>query len=845
MQKETPLAWAQSNDQVLITFDSFTEGLSATEASNRLKKYGKNIFSEKKSLSKFSLFLRQFTSPLIIILLIATVASFLLHKYHEAYFVLTAVLVNVMLGYWQEFKANNAIKKLDSYITQKARVKRDGKEISVDANEVVVGDIVIMKTGSLVPADLRILEESELEIDEALLTGESLAQKKTIEPLPELTVLGDRTNMAWGGSVISEGEGLGVVVATGSNTALGKIATLVSREENEKTPLERSVGKLAVTITIFLVIVASVIFAIGVTEGYGVVDIFFITLAVIVSAVPEGLPIAMSVVLAMGASTLAKKNGVIRKMSATETLGATSLILTDKTGTLTEGKLSLQDVTVLNKDVTHILALATANTDVVRDPKTGKFIGKPVEVSLAEITETHPEVKSSLSDLQISNRIPFNSHDKFSSIQYTNSLGEFVSLLGAPEILIAKCSLAKHEEENVHELIAQFAESGERVLAVAEKSISDETFTLLGLIRFRDPIRSTVRDAVQRIVRAGVKVKIVTGDHPGTGAWAGREIGILKDDFGILTGAEIDLKSDDELLKLIPKIAVFARTTPEQKLRLVELFSKLGEIVAVTGDGINDAPALKRASIGVAMGSGTDVARTSSDLIILDDNFETIVEAIFVGRGVLHKMRTVITYLLADSFDELLLVGGALIAGLVLPITALQILFVKFFSDIFPAMAFTFEKINSNRTAHRRPKLKIFDNHVKIFTLARGFVSSSILLVLYIYLVKTGIEVKLAQSFIFASFASYMLFLAFSMRNLEESIFKYKIFSNHYLTLGVGIGFVMILLALYFPPLSNLLGATALPPIWLIGVVGIGVLNLFIMEALKWVVNLYSRKASI
>lgn len=845
MQKETPIIWTLTNEQALITFDSYPEGLNTAEASNRLKEYGKNIFSEKKSLSAFSLFLRQFTSPLIVILVIATISSFVLQKYHEAYFVLTAVLVNVMLGYWQEFKANNAIKKLDSYITQKARVKRDNKELSIDASDVVVGDIVIMKTGSLVPADLRILEENELEIDEALLTGESLAQKKTTEVLPELTVLGDRTNMAWGGSVISDGDGLGVVVATGSNTALGKIATLVSKEENEKTPLEKSVGKLAVTITIFLVIVASLIFAIGVREGYQVVDIFFITLAVIVSAVPEGLPIAMSVVLAMGASTLAKKNGVVRKMSATETLGATSLILTDKTGTLTEGKLSLEDVTALHGDVTHILAIAAANTDVVRDPKTGKFIGKPVEVSLAEIMETRPEVKSSLSNLQIGNRIPFNSHDKLSSIQYIDSNGEFISLLGAPEVLISQCNITEKEERNIHELIAQFAESGERVLGVAEKNIDDDKFTFLGLIRFRDPIRATVRDAVERIVKAGVKVKIVTGDHPGTGAWAGREIGVLKDDFGILTGAEIDLKSDEELLKLIPKIAVFARATPEQKLRLVELFSKLGEIVAVTGDGINDAPALKRASIGVAMGSGTDVARTSSDLIILDDNFETIVEAIFVGRGVLHKMRTVITYLLADSFDELLLVGGALIAGLVLPITALQILFVKFFSDLFPAMAFTFEKIDSSRTAHRRPSLKIFDTHVKIFTLARGFVSSSILLLLYIYLIKIGIDQELAQSFIFASFASYMLFLAFSMRNLEESIFKYKIFSNHYLTLGVGIGFAMILLALYYPPLSSLLGATALPPLWLIGVLGIGILNLFIMEALKWIVNLYSRKALI
>jgi len=530
-------------------------------------------------------------------------------------------------------------------------------------------------------------------------------------------------------------------------------------------------------------------------------------------------------------------------MSATETLGATSLILTDKTGTLTEGRLSLEDVSVSHADVSRILTLAAANSDAVRDPKTGKFLGRPVDTSLAEIIDTHPEIKTALQNLVIEKRTPFNSKDKFSQIDFIENGKRGISLLGAPEILIARSNLTKEEMEKLEQDLREYAESGERVLGVLEKKADGTDFIFLGLIRFRDPMRANVKDAVTRIMRAGVKVKIVTGDHPGTGAWAGRELGILKDDFGILTGAEIDLLNDEELLKIIPKTAVFARTTPEQKLRLVVLFSKLGEIVAVTGDGVNDAPALKHASIGVAMGSGTDVARTSSDLIILDDNFETIVEAIFAGRGILYKMRAVITYLLADSFDGLLLIGGALIAGLVFPISALQILFVKFFSDIFPAMALTFERVDSKRTAHRRPSLKLFDNNVKIYTLGRGLVSSSILLVLYIILVNAGVELSLARSFIFASFASYMLFLAFSMRNLEESIFKYKMFSNRYLTVGAAIGFGMVLLALYYPPLSGLLGTTALPLSWLLAVLSVGVFNLMLMEMLKWMVNLHSRKA--
>jgi Ca2+-transporting ATPase len=837
--------WASDSDIILKEFSSSENGLDNKEAAARLTTYGPNTITSKNKHALLYLVWNQCKSPLVIILAVAMVLSFVLGKTSEAFFVMTAILVNISLGIWQEWKANSAIKKLESYITTYVKVTRDGARMTLDSSLLVPGDIVTIRGGDTVPADIRLLTSSSLEVDESILTGESLAVKKdAAAKVAASAPLTDRGNMVWSGTIATDGEATGVVVETGNKTELGAIAALVGHVENEKTPLEKSVAHLATGITIFLVLLGAVIFLLGLRDGYLVADILLIAIAVIVSAVPESLPIAMSTVLAIGASTLAKKKGVVRKMAATETLGAVTLILTDKTGTLTEGKLTFENAEAEDGDGSKLLLEAYQYTSTIVN-KDGGISGRPLEVAIYQACKSRPEFKDLFADYEVIERLMFNSTQKFGGVLFAHDGHHTLTLVGAPDILLEKTTLSQEEKDTLHHEIQALADKGERIIGVVHKKVSythegalekhvgENTFVFRGLLRFRDQVRESVPMAVHDIQTAGVRVAMVTGDHPGTARAIAKEVGIWHEGDTVLTGSEIALMSDDELVQKIATTTVFARTTPEQKLRLVEAYGKRGEVVAVTGDGVNDAPALKRAEIGVAMGSGTDVARGAADVVILDDNFETIVAAIFEGRGVLYKMRTVITYLLADSFDELLLVGGSIIAGLILPISALQILFVKFFADIFPAMAFTFETIDGKRVAHRAKRTTLFDREIKMFTFGRGFVASALLFAIYLTLSRTTLDQEIVRTFIFASFATYILFLAFSMRRLDESLWKYKMFSNKYLTIGVALGFGTTMLAIYWPWLSGLLGTTALPLPWLIGVFAIGFVNLFIMEGLK------------
>lgn len=837
--------WSCSIQELYNTFDTRISGLTPEEAHTRLTSYGKNKIRTDNHTHVLTLLFHQALNPLVITLYVACAFSLWLHKPTEAIFVGTAILINILLGFFQEYKANNAIKKLENYIVHKTRVRRGGHIIAIDSQHVVPGDIVILKQGNRIPADMRIIETDSIETEEAILTGESLSVKKETGVHESTTPLPERNNMLWAGTVVTQGEAVGVVTATGSDTEIGAIATLVGSTTQDKTPLEHAVAKLAKVISLALVAMGILITLFGLSAGFPFEDILFLSIAVIVSAVPESLPIAMSVVLAIGAETLARKKGVVRKMAATETLGSTTLILTDKTGTLTEARLRLVGIDALSGTGDDTLIEASLNIDVVSNEESKEISGRPVEIAIAHAIRERTDLFRISQDMEIISVLPFSSVQKFSAVLFMYKGQKVVSLLGAPDILIDKVGTQGGEALSIREKITAYADTGERILGVVSKTVSSNTpietlvaqpnFEYKGLIRFRDPVREGVPHAVAHIHKAGVKTVIVTGDHPGTAISVAAEIGVWKEGASALTGAQIEHMTNAELSLQLSRVAVFARVTPAQKMRLVELYSKHGEIVAVTGDGVNDAPALKRAAIGVAMGSGTDVARASADLIVLDDNFETVVAAIFEGRTVLRKMRSVITYLLADSFDELLLVGGSIVMTLPLPITALQILFVKFFSDIFPAMAFTFEKTGAFGHSTRPPKTNLFDAQIRMFTLWRGLLSSSVLFITYIVLLKYGFDETVVRTFIFTSFASYILFLAFSMRNLDAPLLSYKPFSNRLLTLGVIIGFGTIMAAIYTPWLQHILGTVSLPPIWLGGVIIIGIANLILVEVLKHV----------
>lgn len=834
--------WSENPDAVLAHFGATPAGLSQEAAAERLNTYGANTVGSRSKSNIGRLLWNQCKNPLVLLLVGASALSFFLGKLHEGFFVLAAIVVNVGLGFWQEYKADNAVQKLEHYLTQLARVMRSGAAESIVAQNIVPGDYILFRAGDRIVADVRIVALNNLEVDESILTGESLPVRKSAETVAGDTTLADRTNMLWGGTVITDGTAEGVVVATGDNTALGAIATLVGRQEDEKTPLEQSVMQFTKIISVVLVFVGILIAVIGIYNGYPLSDMLLTSIAVIVSAVPESLPIALSVVLAIGAETLARKRAVVRKMAATETLGATTIILTDKTGTLTEGKLTLVAIDAEESEVDIVLVDAMMNADVTTHE--GVFQGRPLDIALANTIASRPELAPLTASRTILERMAFTSTLKYSGVRFTHNGTDHITLLGAPDILLEKTTLSTEEKAKLHERISSLSHSGERVLGLIRILVkkgdtiasvtSGNNFAFAGLLRFRDPIRESVPEAVARIGVSGVRTIIVTGDHPGTATWVAKEIGLISGETKPLTGSDLLAMTDEELSSALKTTTVFARVTPEQKLRLVELLEKMGEVVAVTGDGVNDAPALKAATIGVAMGSGTDVARASSDIVVLDNNYGSIVDAIFEGRGVLKKIRTIITYLMADSFDELLLVGGSIIMVVALPLTAIQILFVKFFADIFPTLAFTFEKIDSHSVARLDRKARLLDRTVALFTFGRGIVSSSLLFGLYLYLLKAGHNPELVRTFIYASFASYMLFLAFSMRNLEESILTYNPFSNHYLTAGVALGFAMIAGSIYVPFMSAFLGTTVLPLKWFLGVIGVGIANFILIEAFKF-----------
>ena len=843
-QKNIPY-YALETDIALEMLESRRDGLSEEEVSSRQKKYGKNIPAKDKKTLKLDILARQVNNPLIILLAVSSLISIFLGKTNEAIFIIVAILINIGLGFYQELKADNSIKKLESYISLKTIVIRVGQRLLVDSKLLVPGDIIILRSGDKVPADARILSSKDLEVDEAILTGESLPEKKSEKVLDKNTVLGDRKNMLYAGTLVFGGLCKAVITETGSNTEIGKIAGLVKESKKGVSPIQKAVSSLAKKITIGLLSLGVIILILGVQSGYDTREILVLSIAVIVSAIPESLPIALTLVLSIGSIHLLKKKGVVRKLNSAEALGNVSIIMTDKTGTITEGKLSLVGEEAEDKE--SLLLSAMLNIHGELDQEGNLIGGRPLEVALEKEYQNRKELHPLYKNYTIIEKIPFTSLNKFSGVLYEKDGKLFLSLLGAPDILINKTR--SHNKDTINKQIDSFAEIGERILGVVEKEIENkniekieeiiekETFSWKGMLRFSDTVREGVREAIKDIKLEGVRTVLVTGDHPKTALYIAKDSGLVEGDAEIITGEELENMSDEILKTRIKDIDIFARVSPSHKKRLVEIYESIGEIVSVTGDGVNDAPALKTASIGVAMGSGTDVAKGAADLVLLDDNYTTIVSAIKEGRSIKQKMRTVIVYLLADSFDELLLIGGSIAMSLALPLNAIQILFVKFFSDIFPALGFTFGYREYKPTKKKGLfKQKVIDRDILMYTFVRGIFSSTFLFLVYFFLQKY-VDIEIARTFTYLSFATYLLFLSFSIERLDMNLGQYKIWENKYVFFGVIIGLVTILSSVYVAPISNLLGTVALSPIWLVGVLMIGLINVIGLETMKYYFN--------
>ena len=870
--------WSDTADQLIVDLQTdVTTGLTETEIKQRLKTYGENVFESSSKNSPLAIFFKQFTSPLIIILCVAVVITALLGEWLDTAIIAFAVLVNAVLGFIQEYKAEQAISNLRSYITHRTRVIRDGHELEIDPRLLVPGDVMHITNGSRITADARIVKEINFTTDEAILTGESLPVEKDTSALSETTGLPDRANMIFAGTLGINGSAYAIVTATRFHTEIGKLAKLVDQTESEQTPLQHALGQLTWVIIGVTALAVALLFFVGITQDREVTEMLVISIAVFVGSVPEALPIGLTSILAIGVSRIAKKKGIMRNLTAAETLGSTTLIITDKTGTLTQADMKLVDIDTLeqltatdftpseyeehlNQYQLDLLRLARCASDVVIENPEDNFeswviSGNDLEKNIAKAAAAHQIEQSYTDRTAIQVRIPFSSKYKFSvtripSVYLPKHLDQFEDphvVMGAPDIMLNRSCLDHDTRATVLQAVSEHSHYGRRVLgiglltphaeptAITLDHVKDVSF--LGVLSFHDPIRPEVPSALKRINAYGTRVIMATGDLPGTALAVAKEVGWKVTDANVLTGTQLQQLTDSDLLKILDRIHIYARVTPKDKLRITKLHQSQGEIVAMTGDGVNDSPSLKAANIGIAVGSGSDVAKSVSDLILLDDNFNTIVATIEEGKQILSNIKKMFVYLMSNALDELILIGGAILAGVALPLSAVQIIWVNLFTGSLPAIAFAFDEQRLQET--KKTSKQFFDARVLFLTIFIGIVVSLMLFGLYLGLLSYGIPVDLARSIIFASFGTYTLFIAFSFLDLSRSIFQYSLTANKPLLVGVGVGLLLMVATFVVPFFQNIFAVQPLPWLWVVFVLLWSLINIIVVELTKWFANTF------
>lgn len=819
-------------------------GLTSEEAGKKLQKFGLNVLPEAPPTSDFKILFRQLRSPLIYILLVASVISFLLKDFSDGLVILFAVLVNSILGFYQERKAERGLVALKQILSPQARAIRDGKINNISAKEVVPGDFILLSAGDRVPADGVLIESSGLTINEAILTGESVpVSKYQISDVKHSEENIEKEFKAFMGTTVVGGLGKILVTKTGLSSELGAIATTLSETAEVETPLQRRFAKLAHSLTVMVVIAAGVIFTAGILRGESWVDIFTTSVAVAVAAIPEGLVIAVTVTLALGMQQILKRKALVRKLVVAETLGTVTVIATDKTGTLTQGKLQVVKTDFTNKDEA-LLAATFAN-----------HLVDPLEHALWEwlTTQTKSDPQEMLAANPRKSLVPFDSHRKFSA----TFLDDKVYFMGAPEVLLFK-SISPSIRQKYKQMIDDWAREGLRVLALGVKYQPDsyknhsidqiKEINFLGLVGFADPVRNGVKEALGLCKSAGIGVKVVTGDYRFTAETVMRKVGLLitNPEKEILEGKEIESLSSGDLEKRVSEVLLFSRVSATQKLKIVECLKKSGEVVALLGDGVNDAPALKKADIGIVVGEATDVARETADMVLLDSNFATIVAAIEEGRGIFANIQKVMTYLLADTFAEMLLIFFGLISGLPLPLTAAQILWINLVTDIFPTLALTVEPKEKNLLRRKpiSPDLPLLTKSVVMFMLVVSITSSVVVFLLFWSLLGISKDLYLARIIAFTTFGFKSLFMVFSLRDHERSIWETPFFANKTLFLAVFAGAILQIIALYVPFFQNLLHTRGLTLIEFVLVIFASLFILSVIEVAKLVRKVLVRRIS-
>lgn len=876
MSKEN---WHNLSSEEVIKFlgTDIEEGMQESEFKKRQEKFGKNKLPEEKPLSKFRIFLEQFRSPLIYILVMAGIITLVLKKYGDAIVIFSAVFLNTIVGFIQENKASKTLKELKKVVKHAAEVLRGGNFKIIDSADLVPGDIVILNPGDKVPADGRIIESRNLKINEMVLTGEWLAAKKRPETLPIETPLADRDNMIYMGCVIEEGKGKAIVTSTGINTEIGKVAALVKETKEEKTPYQRKLAHFSKIIGIIIGIICFGIFLEGVITGGEFIEMFTTVVAIAVAAIPEGLPMAMTVILALGMQRILKRKGLVRRLASAETLGSTSIITTDKTGTLTEGRMKMDKALTVpeildNAHCSHtgedkneknlLFKIAVICVEAfIENPKALReqwiIRGRPTDRALLEAGAENGIFKEEIEKKEpIIYDLPFTPLHKYSASFHRISEKEAMFyILGAPEKILSLSALDDATREILQKKFEELAQQGLRIVAAGYKktfnfrkygqnneeeirkeieNVRDLIFS--GFITLKDPIRKEVKEAIKTCQEAGMRVIIVTGDHKLTTKAVAKELGFKVKEDNILEGKDLDKLSDKDFEDILEKIQIYARVEPKHKMRIVQAWQEKGEVVAMTGDGINDAPALKKADIGVALGSGTEVAKETSDLVLLNDSFSIIVAAVQEGRAILDNIRKVITYLLSDSFTEIILVGVSIMLGFPLPITAVQILWVNLIEDGLPNIALAFEPKEKDimRQKARGHKIPLLTREMKAIIFIIGLATDLILLGIFFWLSGQNYPLQYLRTIIFAMLGIDSISYVFCCKSLRRNIWQINLFDNKILLLSWFFGAAALLAAIYLPALNSLLDTVPLPlSIWKI-IIGLGIINIILIELAKY-----------
>lgn len=850
----------KSIDEVFLDLKSKREGLTNDELPKRYEKYGYNILQEEKRKSPLKVFLSQFEDLLIIILIVAGIISMITSNIESSIVIFCVIILNAIIGTIQYFKAEQSLKSLKSMYAPVAKAIRNGKREEVLAKDLVVGDIIVIEAGDVVPADARIIESFSLQVNESALTGESEAVDKFTDKIEEQNIaLGDRKNMVFSSSLVTYGRGIALVTDTGMKTEIGKIATLMNLTKNKKTPLQVSLDNFSKKLSIIIIGICLVVFGLSLYRNTPMLDSLMFAVSLAVAAIPEALSSIVTIALAICTTKMAKQNTIIKTLSAVEGLGCVSVICSDKTGTLTQNKMTVQDEYFIGEASRERLLQISVlcNDSYILN---NKAMGDPTETSLVEsYIKNGLDYDKIIKDNKRLSEIPFDSDRKLMSTVYKLDNEYTMLTKGAIDVILDRvdniikdgkvCPITNDDIENIKSINQKMSENGLRVLAFAQKQLNnieidlkdEHNLTFVGLISMIDPPREESMQAVKDCHMAGILPVMITGDHKVTATAIAKQIGIFKDGDISLTGTEIDNMSDEELSKILNKVSVYARVSPEHKIRIVNLWQEKGNIVAMTGDGVNDAPALKRANIGIAMGiTGTDVSKDAASVILTDDNFATIIKAVANGRNIYANIKNSIKFLLSGNTSGILSVLYTSIMALPMPFSAVHLLFINLLTDSLPAIAISMDNPTKDIIKEKPRKsdesiltkdffkeIVIHGINIAIFTIIAFYIG-----------LKTNNET--ASTMAFSTLCLARLWHSFNSRS-KKSIIKQGLFSNKYIIYAILIGFILLVCVLLLPPLQNLFDVEPLSTTNLLFVLVLSIIPTIIIQVTRIIKELFNK----